>query len=260
MSAGTKVTIAVVVLFATLLGVYYTFVGPDRGAAADELPPADLDRAALGPIDDSMPAAPASGFADQGPGVLTASVEQAIGQEQAAPETGFGVLASDGGLPAAAARPKPPDDPWVIGPRPAFPEPAAPQDPGYTDYTVREGDSMWMIAERWLGDGSRWSLIADANPAIDPDRLRVGQRIRIPVPADTAAPGPQLNAPARVPAAGPGSATFYTVRSGDTLTSIAQTQYRDATKWRAIFDANRATIGGDPDRLEVGMRLRIPPA
>jgi nucleoid-associated protein YgaU len=30
--------------------------------------------------------------------------------------------------------------------------------------------------------------------------------------------------------------------------------------WRAIYDANRTAIGGDPDRLEVGMRLRIPPA
>jgi len=258
MSAGTKVTIAVVVLFATLLGVYYTFVGPDRGAAADVLPPADLDRAQLGPIDDSMPAAPASEFADQAPGVLTASVEQAIGPEQAAPGTSFGVLASDGGLPATAARPKRPDDPWVIGPRPAFPEAAAAPEPGYVDYTVREGDSMWTIADRWLADASRWSLIAEANPAIDPERLRVGQRNRIP--SETAAAGPKLNAPARVPEPGRKSATFYTVRSGDTLTRIAQSQYRDATMWRAIFDANRTAIGGDADRLEVGMRLRIPPA
>ncbi|MHC4209037.1 MAG: LysM peptidoglycan-binding domain-containing protein [Planctomycetota bacterium] len=258
MSAGTKVTIAVVVLFATLLGVYYTFVGPDRSPGTDELPPAELDRAAMGPIDDSMPATPASEFADQAPGVLTASVEQAIGQEQAAPEQGFGVLASDGGLPATTARPKPPDDPWVIGPRPAFPEAAAAPEPGYVDYAVREGDSMWTIADRWLGEGSRWSLIADANPAIDPDRLRVGQRIR--VPSDTAAVGPMLNAPARVPEPGRKSATLYTVRSGDTLSRIAQSQYRDATMWRAIYDANRTAIGGDPDRLEVGMRLRIPPA
>jgi nucleoid-associated protein YgaU len=69
-----------------------------------------------------------------------------------------------------------------------------------------------------------------------------------------------LNAPARVPDPGQKSATLYTVRSGDTLSRIAQSQYRDATMWRAIYDANRTAIGGDPDRLEVGMRLRIPPA
>jgi nucleoid-associated protein YgaU len=44
------------------------------------------------------------------------------------------------------------------------------------------------------------------------------------------------------------------------LTRIAQTRYGDAEMWRAIYDANRNTIGVDPDRLEVGMRLRLPPA
>jgi nucleoid-associated protein YgaU len=93
----------------------------------------------------------------------------------------------------------------------------------------------------------------------------VGQRIRIPT--ESKAAGPILNAPARLtagsrpqPAARTGAATYYTVRSGDTLSRIAQLKYQDAAKWKAIFDANRGTIGFDPDRLEVGMRLRIPPA
>jgi nucleoid-associated protein YgaU len=269
MSAGTKVTIAVVVLFAALLGVYYGFGGPGSGAVPDELPPADEDRAELAPIDGSLPPSPAADVASQPPGVLAASVEQAIGDGPNTAPQGFGVLASDGGMAPVAPGAKPPDDPWVIGPRPSFPAPAAApaSEPAarHVEYTVREGDSMWTIADHWLGDPSRWGLIADANPAIDPQRLRVGQRLRIPTGEPAA--GPLLNAPARLPAgdtpkpaAGSKAATFYTVRSGDTLSRIAQSHYRDSTKWRSIYDANRTTIGWDPDRLEVGMRLRIPPA
>ncbi|MHC4218637.1 MAG: LysM peptidoglycan-binding domain-containing protein [Planctomycetota bacterium] len=258
MSAGTKVTIAVVVLFATLLGVYYGFGGPGSEAAPDELPPADQDRVVPVPIDGSLP--PQTRMNQDSSGVLSASVEQAIGEPGPATGKDFGVLASDGALPVISAEPKPPADGWVLAPKPAYPPAAPEKTPGYVDYTIREGDSMWTIADHWLGDASRWGAIADANPAIDPDRLRVGQRIRIPG-ADAPAAGPKLNTPARVPAADQAAgASFHTVRSGDTLSRIAQTHYRDATKWRAIFDANRTAIGGDPDRLEVGMRLRLPPA
>jgi nucleoid-associated protein YgaU len=260
MSAATKVTIAVVVLFAALLGVYYGFGRRGQEAAPEPQPPAEPAEAQ--PADEPLPAPQ---------GVLTSSVEQAIDPDPAAEADppDFGVLASDGTLPSRDAEPAPSEDLWVIGPRPAYPpaEPEPAADPPaaeagqYVQYTVREGDSLWTIADDRLGDPGRWGLIADANPAIDPDRLRVGQRIRIP--ADPEARRPHLNAPARLPAPAPGerrAASYYTVRSGDTLSGIAQRQYRDAEKWRAIYDANRTTIGADPDRLEVGMRLRLPPA
>jgi nucleoid-associated protein YgaU len=50
----------------------------------------------------------------------------------------------------------------------------------------------------------------------------------------------------------------YIVRPGDTLSSIAQRVYRDASKWTVIYEANRKEIGENFDRLEVGMRLTIP--
>jgi len=265
MSAGTKVTIAIVVLFAALLGVYYGFGGPGSGALPDELPPADgqwteLEAAEISPAPD-----PDLELAGEAPGVLAASIEDAIGGTQGPAGPGFGVLASDGAMTAAGTGP--PDDAWVLGPTPAYPPaaPAASPDPQFVDYSVREGDSMWTIADRWLGDPSRWGLIADANPTINPQRLRVGQRVRIPTRSHAA--GPILNAPARLaadqrpkPGAGTAEATHYTVRSGDTLSRIALLKYQNAAKWRAIYDANQGAIGFDPDRLEVGMRLRIPPA
>lgn len=52
--------------------------------------------------------------------------------------------------------------------------------------------------------------------------------------------------------------TFYTVQKGDSLSAIAKAQYGDAGKWRALYDANRAVIGDDPDRIYPGQQIRVP--
>jgi nucleoid-associated protein YgaU len=55
------------------------------------------------------------------------------------------------------------------------------------------------------------------------------------------------------------SADTYEVQSGDTLLTIAEQYYGDGTQWRRIYDANKDTIGSDPDKLKIGMKLKIPP-
>lgn len=54
-------------------------------------------------------------------------------------------------------------------------------------------------------------------------------------------------------------ATFYTVKSGDTLSKIAQEHYGNAGKYPVIFDANKPMLK-DPDKIYPGQVLRIPPA
>jgi nucleoid-associated protein YgaU len=49
----------------------------------------------------------------------------------------------------------------------------------------------------------------------------------------------------------------YTVVGGDSLSSIAQRYYGDASKWQAIYEANRYQIQ-DPDKIAPGQVLRIP--
>jgi len=49
------------------------------------------------------------------------------------------------------------------------------------------------------------------------------------------------------------------VQSGDTLLTIAEQFYGDGTQWRRIYDANKDVIGADPDKLKIGMKLKIPP-
>ena len=49
-------------------------------------------------------------------------------------------------------------------------------------YTVRSGDTLWGIAERFYGSGSAWPSIFDANRNIisDPNLIFPGQVFCIP--------------------------------------------------------------------------------
>ena len=46
----------------------------------------------------------------------------------------------------------------------------------------------------------------------------------------------------------------YTVRSGDTLSGIAE---RHKTTWQQLYARNKAVIGGDPDLILPGQRLHV---
>jgi nucleoid-associated protein YgaU len=54
-------------------------------------------------------------------------------------------------------------------------------------------------------------------------------------------------------------AQIYEVQPGDTLLTISEQFYGDATQWQKIYDANKDVIGDNPDSLKIGMRLQIPP-
>lgn len=71
---------------------------------------------------------------------------------------------------------------------------------------------------------------------------------------------PALAQPSPSPSPSPSPlpiAQTYTVRPGDTLSSIAAQVYGDATLWRGIFEANRDQLTS-PEALRAGMTLRIP--
>lgn len=48
------------------------------------------------------------------------------------------------------------------------------------DYIVRPGDTLSKIAAKQLGSAGKWRLIADINNLVDPNRIRVGQCLRLP--------------------------------------------------------------------------------
>lgn len=307
MTAGTKVTLALVAVLILALALYYSSLSPEKGTdiAVDVVPevqppPADRTSPEVGfspgprrpsitppretPVQqgstgrflgDSVESALADEFGesirrplgDREPVVVGATPGEGGGKDgpEASPPVATGsaeppnldaLTESESDSPAQ--EPKPAEEPEPAPeqdtepvPEPAPAPQALPEPPPYTEYTVMSGDSMSSIARDWFGTDAKWDLIAKANPLIDPNRLRVGQVLRLP-PKDTERDDAGE-------AAGP-SGTTYVVRSGDTLSRIARQYYGDESKWRIIHDANRDKIGDNPDNLRVGMRLEIPPA
>jgi nucleoid-associated protein YgaU len=86
---------------------------------------------------------------------------------------------------------------------------------------------------------------------------------RPPLASPAASPSTASNASGATPAPttseAAGGGETYEVQPGDTLAIISNQFYGDPTQWRRIYDANKDTIGADPDKLKIGMKLTIPP-
>jgi nucleoid-associated protein YgaU len=57
----------------------------------------------------------------------------------------------------------------------------------------------------------------------------------------------------------PKGGSSYTVQKGDTLSKISKQYYGDGNKYMKIFEANRDKLQ-DPDKIQIGQVLTIPPA
>jgi len=123
---------------------------------------------------------------------------------------------------------------------------------GSTEYIVKDGDMLWTLAAKFYGDGKHHERIAKANPGIDPNNLKVGQKLIIPKRTPT--PYSFTIPTTTTVIAGPGE-TIHTVASGDRLWEIAEAAYGDGRLYAAIVKANP---GINPDALKIGQKLRIP--
>jgi LysM repeat protein len=122
--------------------------------------------------------------------------------------------------------------------------PAAPA--GATEYTIVKGDILDSIAKKFHVS---LKALTDANPGIQPTKLKIGQQIHIPAPATPAAPTAAAAAVVETPSAG--GEQMYTVKSGDNLTKIHE-------QFGVSLKALRAANGLKTDRLSVGQKLKIP--
>ena len=63
----------------------------------------------------------------------------------------------------------------------AAPAPVVKPQASHTEYVVKEGDSLWKIAKKQLGNGSRYTEILALNPRITKDKpLLVGTKLIMP--------------------------------------------------------------------------------
>lgn len=68
-------------------------------------------------------------------------------------------------------------------------------------HKVGKGENLWKIAERTLGDGKRWKEIAALNPSVNPDKLVLGQVLKLPAGSTGAAPSAGTRVAAKKPQA-----------------------------------------------------------
>jgi nucleoid-associated protein YgaU len=78
--------------------------------------------------------------------------------------------------------PPPPPPPPCATPPPCPVPPPPPPVPNFWTYTVRPGDTLFAVAERFYGDGSQYPQIADASSVADPNLIHPGQVLTIPWP------------------------------------------------------------------------------
>lgn len=50
----------------------------------------------------------------------------------------------------------------------------------------------------------------------------------------------------------------YTVKAGDSLSDIAESEMGDAKRWPELYAANKEAVGDNPDMIHPGLVLKIP--
>lgn len=119
-------------------------------------------------------------------------------------------------------------------------------------YTVKEGDTLFTIAEKYYQDGYKYNEIVKENKLTNENSIEVGQILQIP------------KLEAEQPAIGGGNTTIwgpkieadtYTVAEGDWLSTISARAYGDIMSYSKIAEANNIS---NPDLIEPGQVLKIP--
>ena len=114
--------------------------------------------------------------------------------------------------------------------------------------TVRGGDTVTITGQADTQREKELAILIIGNTrgvAHVDDQITVVQRQAQPGAAQ------QQAQPAEPPA------SFYTVKSGDTLSKIAEEYLGAANRYNEIFEANRPMLS-DPDEIYPGQTLRIP--
>ena len=135
-------------------------------------------------------------------------------------------------------------------------------------YTVKEGDTLFTIAEYYYQDGYKFEEVAKANKLDDVNSLNVGQVLEIPkvevVAEASETPVASMTPEVASIGTGGGDTTVwgpkitgdtYTVVEGDWLSTISARAYGDVMAYSKIASANNIA---NPDLIEPGQVLKLP--
>lgn len=105
------------------------------------------------------------------------------------------------------------------------------------EYTIKEGDSLWKIAEAVYGSGYNWVDIVSANKTVlkNPDKLFLGVKITLP----------EIE---------PKMVEEYTVQKGDSLWKIGVKICNNGYVWTRVARDNSIR---NPNLIEIGQKLTV---
>lgn len=134
-----------------------------------------------------------------------------------------------------------------------------PVTPVLIEHIVQPADTLSGLARTYLGDAERWPEIFNASTGLtqpdgqqltNPDLIRDGWTLKIPVTTSTAHNGTQM--------------IEHVVGAGDTLSGLAAAYLGDANRWPEIYEASTRLAQPDgqqlthPDLIQPGWHLHIP--
>ncbi|MFJ9609249.1 transglycosylase family protein [Kitasatospora sp. NPDC101176] len=143
-----------------------------------------------------------------------------------------------------AAKPAQPAAPKPAAQQPA-PQQAQPQAPGFSGKAGWDADAKVF----WYQNNGTWYWTSHQSVYQQFAPQAAAQQHYAP---QAAQPAPAVRT---APAAAQGGHD-YTVRSGDTLSTIAAAQGVTGG-WRSVYDGNRGTVGGDPNLIMPGQVLHL---
>ncbi len=150
-------------------------------------------------------------------------------------------------------------------------DPAPPKTEKAKTRTVKEGDTLWSIADDVYSDGKLHKKLAEYNKSRlgSGGQLRVGASILIPdknvllgkAPETKVTEAPkaekQPNSIAtKTEVAKKSGKNSYVVKAGDTLGAIAKRELGSAGRWEEILEANPDL--DDENSIRAGMTLKLP--
>lgn len=125
--------------------------------------------------------------------------------------------------------------------------------PSYHKHKIRwQGETLSLVSKWYTGKHSNWKKLVNHNPEINPNRIKIGQKVYIPeYLLKTRDPLPQKFAAQNLP-----NYFVHTVKHpGERLTEIARWYTGDSKNWQRLAKANPDL---DPKYLLVGNEIFIP--
>lgn len=148
-----------------------------------------------------------------------------------------------------------------------------------TRHDVREGESVFRIAQEAYGDGKLWPKLLEYNQGkmssngavregvtllLPPKDVLLGKSARSTEAAADGTPHGGVQEARVEPKSLPRSESkpesggrTYVVQKGDTLSEISQKQLGTSRRWQELVELNKSTLP-DADALVVGMTLKLP--